>query len=146
MNYIAQTKKQSQILVEILFYRKDVGKIFGFIILCLSLQVNASIFSGCGDYQLRGKLSKDLKDKLKLSYVVLEKTKGETIFHFENENEMSKILPFYNQFTEMVVVITKEMDGTSGIISSIKNIKLSVPNPLNMNSDFQKLTSVDCAK
>lgn len=123
MNYIEQTKKQSQILVEILFYRKDVKKIFGFIVLCLSLQINASTFDGCGDYKLRGTLSKDLKDKLKLSYVVLVKTKAETIFHFENENEMSKILPFYNQFTEIVVLLSKEMDGTIGIISSIKKRK-----------------------
>jgi hypothetical protein len=119
-------------------------KITLLIALCISFQAKCNIFEGCGEYQLRGQLEKDIKDKFKVKYVTMKNSKSETIFHLEDPKEMQKILPYLNQFTEIKVSLRKRMDGTRGLIQSIAFVKLSIPNPLNMNSDFLKLSSSDC--
>lgn len=121
-------------------------KIFLVILLLISSFSFANVFQGCGNYKLRGKLQKDSESEFKTKFVILEKTKAETVFHFETMEEMNKLAPFFNQFTEIKVSILKEMNGTKGIISRVSEVKLSAPNPLNMNEDFLKLSKSECTK
>jgi hypothetical protein len=110
----------------------------------LSMESFATVFTGCGEYQLRGNLKKESTQKLKLKFMVLENTRSSQQFIFEDQSELSKLLPYLDQFTEIKVFIDKKMDGNNGTITKILAVRLATPDPLRPQEDFQKLASRDC--
>ena len=112
--------------------------------------VQASLISTCGEYQLRGKLVKDLNSKEKnifnVKYIVLENTKSQAQFVFKDEKAFMPIAAYLNKLTEIKVKITSQMNGTKGIISEVLEVKTVFPNPLKLEDDIVKISESACIK
>ncbi len=102
--------------------------------------------SDCGEYLIRGRLVKDNSSLYHFKYIILEKTKNETVFHFSKIEELSKVIPYLEQFTELKINISTAMDGTKGVIATVNSVNITIPNPLKMGQDFEQIKKRDCMK
>lgn len=117
-----------------------------FILLLLSATtLHAKSFEGCGTYLLKGILKEDPAAKNRISYFVNEGTKSQMIFEIPNEKDLMLLATFLNDSSSFEGKITKQMDGTKGVVSNPSKIARRFPDPLNSASTgITKISSEKC--
>ncbi len=103
---------------------------------CFIHSAQAVTMNGCGDYQIEGFVR---KEKSSAIIVINEKSVSEVKIKAA-VNWQSKLFAYADQPIKAQIKITKKMDGTRAVLSSIKEIELRTPDPLKNN--FEKITLI----
>ena len=113
--------------------------------LLLSLSAYASDFDGCGDYEFKGILKLDKSFKNQMAYIVHEGTKSQMTFEFEKEEDIVKVSPFLNMQSAFTATVSKDMDGTKGVLKNVSAISKVFPDPLkNSDTGLKKIKTIKC--
>ena len=105
----------------------------------------AQEFSGCGEYIFKGVLKSDEHAPLKLMYVVNEGTKSQMTFNLIERDDVPKLALMLDLHSTFRASITKNMNGSQGVLSFPTEIARRFPNPLsNKEMGISKLKSFKC--
>lgn len=101
-------------------------------------------FSGCGEYQFKGHLIQNKKNKSEFQFIVNGQTKSQMIFSFSDPSESHKLVPLLEKPVTFRGFILEQMDGTKGRLSAVTAIDKWVANPLSNEAGLQLIEKKSC--
>jgi len=95
--------------------------------------------SECTHYVVQGKMVASLNSPLKSKITVYSKSNSEITLLFNQKRDFSTLAPFFEQEVKFEVDVKNWKDARIGIIENITNVRVAMPNALNMNGHFKKM-------